>query len=82
MATLTVRDIDDADYEKLCALAKANNRSMAAQVRAMIAEAARGNASDREDAVMRMKELRDRAGWTLPAGKTSFDLLREERDSW
>jgi hypothetical protein len=38
MATLTVRDIDDTDYEALRKLAKANNRSASAQVRAMIAE--------------------------------------------
>ena len=44
MANLTVRDIDDADYENLRRLAQANNRSTAAQVREMIAEANRRKA--------------------------------------
>jgi hypothetical protein len=80
VANLTVRDIDDADYENLRRLAQKNNRSTAAQVREMIAEANRRNARS-EEAVARLKEFRRKTRLKLPAGMTSLDLLREERES-
>lgn len=81
MANLTVRDIDDADYENLRRLARKNNRSTAAQVREMIAEASRRNARS-EEAVARLRAFQRKTRWKLPNGMTSLDLLREERDSW
>jgi hypothetical protein len=80
MATLTVRDIDDADHENLRRLAQKNNRSTAAQVREMIAWANRRNARS-EDAVARLREFRRKAKLKLPAGMTSLDLLRDKRES-
>jgi plasmid stability protein len=38
MATLTVRDIDDADYENLQLIARKHNRSTAAHVRGILAD--------------------------------------------
>ncbi|MBO9497983.1 MAG: hypothetical protein J7496_02955 [Novosphingobium sp.] len=80
MASLTVRDIDDDDYENLRRIAQKNNRSTSAQVREMIAEANRRNSSSQE-AVARLREFQRKNGLKLPAGTTSLDLLREERDS-
>lgn len=81
MATLTVRDIDDADYANLRRLAQKNNRSTAAQVRAMIAEANRRNA-DSEAAVARLREFHAKYRVQLPEGMSTLDLLREDRASW
>jgi plasmid stability protein len=81
MATMTIRDIDDADYENLRRLAQANNRSAAAQVREMIADANRQN-ERADEAVARLKAFQEKSRWTLPEGVSSLDLLREERDSW
>lgn len=81
MATLTVRDIDDVDYANLCRLAQQNNRSMAAQVRVMIADATRGN-SGSDQAVARLEAFRKSATWTLPDGVSTLDILREDRKSW
>ena len=80
MATLTVRDIDDTDYENLRRLAQQNNRSTAAQVRELIAEANRRNTRS-EEAVARLREFRRKTKLKLPAGMTSLDLLREEREA-
>jgi plasmid stability protein len=41
MARITVRNVDDAHYAALKALAKANNRSVSAELRAIIADAVR-----------------------------------------
>jgi plasmid stability protein len=81
MATLTVRDIDDADYENLQLVARKNNRSTAAHVREMIADANRQNGRA-EDAIARLKAFQEKSRWTLPKGIRSLDVLREERDSW
>lgn len=81
MATLTVRDIDDADYENLQIVARKNNRSAAAQVRGMLSDLSKRQILA-EKAVADLKAFRERSNWTLPDGMTSLDLLREERDSW
>lgn len=81
MATLTVRDIDDADYENLQMVARMNNRSAAAQVRGMLSDLSKRQIRA-EKAVADLKAFRERSNWTLPEGMTSLDLLREERDSW
>lgn len=41
MVRVTVRNIDERDYADFKELAKANKRSMAAELRALIAEVAR-----------------------------------------
>jgi hypothetical protein len=81
MANLTVRDIDDTDYENLRRLARKNNRSTAAQVREMIAAANRRDARS-EEAVAQLRAFQRKARWKLPKGLTSLDVLREDRASW
>lgn len=81
MATLTVRDIDEADYENLQLTARKNNRSTAAQVRGMLSDL-RKRQVHAEKAIADLKAFRERSNWKLPEGMTSLDLLREERDSW
>ena len=81
MATLTVRDIDDVDYENLQLVARKNNRSLAAHVRSMLADL-RKRQVHADKAIADLKAFRERTNWQLPEGMTSLDLLREERDSW
>lgn len=80
MATLTVRGIDDSDLAALAETAKRNNRSLSAEVRAMIAE--RTRKKSREQAIADFLSFTDRNPLPLPKGMTTLDLLREERDSW
>lgn len=80
MATLTVRDIDDEDLAGIAEEAKRNNRSLSAEVRAMIA--ARNQERKRQQAVADFLEFVQRNPLKLPEGMSSLDLLREERDSW
>ena len=79
MATATVRNVDDRDYATLNELADANQRSVSAELRAIIAEVAKKRRM--EQTLLQMREMRARAT-PLPNGMTSLDLLREERDSW
>lgn len=81
MATITVRDIAETAYENLCEVARRNNRSTAAQIRKMIDDLAPTRMTP-EEAVASLIAFRKQAKWTLPAGLSSLDLLREERDSW
>jgi plasmid stability protein len=80
MATLTVRNIDDAELAGVAEDAKRNNRSLAAEVREMFAE--RNRTRRRKQLFEEMHEFRKRNPLKLPEGMTSLDLLREERDSW
>lgn len=80
MATLTVRDIDDAELAGIAQDAKRNNRSLSAEVREMIAERNRERKS--RQAVAEFIAFTKRHPIKLSGGKTSLDLLREERDSW
>lgn len=79
MATVTARNVDDRDYAMLNELAEANRRSVSAELRAMIAEAAR-----RQRAQKIVAEMRDIRAKSTPLanGKSMLDILREERDSW
>jgi ribosomal protein RSM22 (predicted rRNA methylase) len=79
MASLAVKDIAPEDYQALVIEAKNNNRSIAAEVRHWIAELARRQRA--KQLVADLKELRESTTWSLPAGMTSLELLREERDS-
>ncbi len=80
MATLTVRDIDDDELAGIAEDAKRNNRSLSAEVREMIAERNRKRKS--KQAVANFLAFTRQHPITLASGKTSLDLLREERDSW
>ncbi len=80
MATVTARKVDDEDYAILTEIAEENGRSISEELRLLIAEFVRKRRARRTAA--EMKALRDRLNWALPDGKTSLDLLREERDSW
>lgn len=80
MATLTVRDIDDEELAGIAADAKRNNRSLSAEVRAMIAE--RNRQRRNRQAVTDFLAFTEKNPLTLPKGKTSLELLRKERDSW
>lgn len=80
MATLTVRDIDDEQLAGLAEEARQNGRSLAAEVREMIAE--RDRLRRRKQLFAEMHEFRKRNPLKLPDGMTSLDLLQEERDSW
>lgn len=80
MATLTVRNIDDKQLSGLAEEAKRNGRSVAAEVREMIAE--RDRLRRRRQLFEEMREFVKRNPLKLPEGMTSLDLLREERDSW
>jgi hypothetical protein len=80
MATLTVRDIDDAELADVAEDAKLNNRSLSAEVREMIAERSRQRRG--KQAVVDFISYTKQHPLQLPNGKTSLDLLREERESW
>jgi plasmid stability protein len=80
MGTLTVRDIDDAQLAGLAEDAKRNNRSLSAEVREMIADRHRKRTS--KQAVADFLEFARRNPIKLSGGRSSLDLLREERDSW
>jgi len=79
MATLTIRKLDDALYQRLGARAKRNNRSLEAEVREILKQSAEPFALDRW-----LAEAQALRGRTPPRddGKTSLDLLREDRDAW
>ncbi len=80
MATLTVRNIDEAELAGVAEDAKRNNRSLSAEVREMITE--RNRTRKNRQAVSDFLAFTKEHPLTLPDGKTSLDLLREERDSW
>jgi plasmid stability protein len=79
MATLTIRKLDDGVYNRLGERARRNHRSLEAEVRDILERKARE--FDLQRWLERARELRER---TPPRedGRTSIDLLREERDSW
>lgn len=80
MASLTVRNIDEAELAGVAEDAKRNNRSLSAEVREMIAERNRERKS--KQAVAEFLTFTKRHPIKLSGEKTSLDLLREERESW
>lgn len=80
MATLTVGNIDNEQLAGLAEDARQNGRSLAAEVREIIAE--RYRVRRRKKLIEEMREFVKRNPLKLPDGMTSLDLLREERDSW
>jgi plasmid stability protein len=79
MATLTVRDIDDADYEALQMIARKNNRSTAAQVRDMIAELGRKQI-DADQAVADLLDFRKKYPIKPRTGQDAVSMIRAVRD--
>jgi hypothetical protein len=79
MATLTVRDIDNSDYEVLRRVARANNRSAAAQIRAMIAELDKP-ASSADRAVADLFEFRKKYAIKPRKGEDAVSMVRAIRD--
>jgi hypothetical protein len=79
MASLSVRDIDPIDYEILCQVARSNNRSTAAQVRAMIADLGKRRISA-ERAVADLVEFRKRHAITPRLGEDAVSMIRAIRD--
>ena len=80
MGTLTIRNIDDSHLARLAEDARRNKKSVAAEVRDMIAQRDRERRG--EKLLAEMREFRKRNPLKMPEGMTSLDLLREERDSW
>lgn len=80
MATLTVRQIDDDDYASLTEIARENGRSVAAEVRDLIA--ARARRMRARALIAELDAFRKRNPLGLPPGQDALSLLREERDSW
>jgi plasmid stability protein len=77
MATLTIRNLDDAVVENLKARAKANQRSLEAEVRAILASTPRK--LSREEALAAF----DRIAAMTPKGvkqTDSVELIREGRE--
>jgi plasmid stability protein len=79
MASMTIRDIDDADYENLRRIAKANNRSAAAHLRAIIADLEPPKRT-REQAVADLLEFRKKHPIRLAPGEDAVSLIRAIRD--
>jgi plasmid stability protein len=76
MAQLLVRDLDPETVNQLKALAEKHKRSLEAQVRLILEEAAARQA--REEEFWRFAaEVRERSG---PQTSDSVDLIREDRE--
>ena len=80
MSSIAVRDIEPEHYQALVDQAKDNKRSVAAEVRDLLAEVARKRRA--MALIAELEDMRKKSKWSLPNGMTSLDLLREERDSW
>jgi plasmid stability protein len=76
MATLSIRKLDDALYDRLGIRAKRNNRSLEAEVRDILNEAVPGLDELNADIRSFHKKMRDRFG-ELP---DSTPLIRAMRD--
>ncbi len=77
MATLTIRNLDDKVVEKLKERARDNERSLEAEVRALLAQAAE------RPSAKKLRELADRVAAMTPEGVAqtdSTDIIREFRD--
>jgi plasmid stability protein len=76
MATLTIRQLDDAVYERLKARARQHNRSLEAEVRVILDERTRG----RIEAVERLQAFSERMGRETGVLPDSVELIRQMRD--
>jgi len=79
MATVTIRNLDDEVVKQLKAQAKANNRSLEAELRRILAQAA----SQRER-LAKLRQEAERIAAMTPKDVPQTDstlLIREDRDS-
>jgi plasmid stability protein len=76
MATLTIRNLDDAVVERLKQRARANDRSLEAEVRQMLTQGA--ERMSRAELVRRAEEMAERTRGRIRGDST--DLVREDRD--
>lgn len=79
MASLNVRDIDDGDYEILCSVARANNRSTAAQVREMISKLSKQRITA-DQALADFLEFRKHHAIKPRDGEDAVSMVRAIRD--
>jgi plasmid stability protein len=77
MATLTIRQLDDTVYERLKARAKANNRSVEAEVRTLLEERTRSKTQIISDLRAFQDRMIVKHGGFLP---DSTALIRQTRD--
>jgi plasmid stability protein len=81
MATLTIRKLDDGVYARLGDRARAHNRSLEAEVRTILErEATQPESFDIDAWLAEARALRRRTP-PLPDGRSSLDILRDERES-
>jgi plasmid stability protein len=76
MATLTIRNLDDAVYQQLKDRARQHQRSIEAEARVILGNGVR---LDREAAIRRMDEIRRSLEGKFTGDTTAW--IREERDS-
>lgn len=81
MATLTIRNIDDDVVERLKQRAKANNRSLEAELRQIATEAAEASADRKMSTTELIKAARRIREMTRDVPQTdSAELIRADRD--
>ena len=78
MPSLTIKDIDTKQYQGLVEDARQNGRSLAAEMRAMIAE--RDRKREVAKSVARMREIREQTVGLLGSWPDSVALIRAVRD--
>ena len=78
MPSLTIKDIDPKQYQGLVEDARQNGRSLAAEMRAMIAE--RDRKREVAKSVARMREIREQSKGLLGPWPDSVALIRAVRD--
>ncbi len=81
MATLFVKDFPDDVYEALKDRARANGRSLAAEVRVLLQQAVPARRSQKEvaESIRRFREKISREGRGIPLDEI-VKLVREDRD--
>jgi plasmid stability protein len=75
MATLTIRQLDDGVYERLKLRARANKRSLEAEVRVLLDERTRS----RSEAVARLQAFHESMGRETGMLSDSTELIRQMR---
>ena len=78
MATLTVRKLADTTYENLGKRAKANNRSLEAEVREILDREAK--VFDIKEWVAEVREMKKRNPMKLRPGEDAVSIIRAIRD--
>lgn len=78
MAQVLVRDLPEETVARLKARAAAKGRSLEAELREILDRAAR---SDKEEALVEMRQIRARSRPWQPGEPTAAEMIREDRDS-